>query len=276
MGATAPARAPGTDRRAPIFQGVFVHFYVFRFRALGLFAALLVQLGWVQVAVAWSGDAARQAFVCSVAADRLHLADKNRRDFEDGCKERLGGRILVVKPYRGPRPPPPGVSLATTLPSFADHIKACGITATQVGLEGTDRDDLVNGCMKRLQRKDEQARVAPGYFHTPNQGVIAVTHGPPRRVYAFFSVDNKCQSTGTTSIRVDTPPTNGKFEIVQGMSYPLYPTKDPRSACNKRLVRSVQVWYKPDDTYVGRDGATLTALFPGNLTKTIDLVFEIY
>jgi len=252
-----------------------VHFYNLRFRALGLFAVLAVQLGWVQSAAAWSGDAARQAFVCSVAADRLHLADKNRREFEDGCKERLSGRVLVVKPYRGPLPAPPGVSSATPPPSISEHRKVCRATATKLGLEGTDSDDLVIGCMKALELKDPQLRVAPGYFQTPKQGVIAVAHGPPRRIYAFFSVDKKCQPTGTTSIRVDTPPTQGKFEIVQGMSYPSYPAKDPRSACNKRLVRSVQVWYKPDDSYVGRDGATITALFPGNLTKTIDLVFEV-
>jgi hypothetical protein len=89
--------------------------------------------------------------------------------------------------------------------------------------------------------------------------------GPPvveQKIRYFHSIKPDCSTTGTVTVRVVNPPTNGRIDVRQNLDFPNFPRSNPRSTCNTTRVPSTEVWYVPNPGFAGADSATFEATYP--------------
>ena len=101
----------------------------------------------------------------------------------------------------------------------------------------------------------------------------AVPINTPRKLDAWADLNEDCSSRGETVLRVTAPPSHGKVEFKHGKDYPYFEKDNVRVVCNKKLVESTLIWYRPDVGYAGSDSLSISVLFPSGGTR--DMTYSI-
>jgi hypothetical protein len=91
----------------------------------------------------------------------------------------------------------------------------------------------------------------------PQSVALAVPGNTDRRLDAARSLNEDCSSVGKTVVKIAPKPAHGVAEIRYVDGYPNYPASNPRSACNKRAVAGVELWYRPEAGYAGDDSLSV-------------------
>ena len=96
--------------------------------------------------------------------------------------------------------------------------------------------------------------------------IVAVNKGAAsgvmQRINFHNTVHADCTSAGYPTVRIVTPPANGRLVIEPVMDYPQFPATNQRYPCNLKSVPGTAVSYLSNPGYVGPDTATVEALFP--------------
>jgi hypothetical protein len=84
------------------------------------------------------------------------------------------------------------------------------------------------------------------------------------RVVGFYTALNPdCTAQqGNFTVRVTKKPEHGSVETIDTMNFPSYSKENIRAKCNQHKVKGIQVNYKSEDKYLGKDELELLVLFP--------------
>jgi hypothetical protein len=86
--------------------------------------------------------------------------------------------------------------------------------------------------------------------------------GEERRISFVASLFPDCTSRGPIIARVTKAPAHGTVTSVNADSFPNYVATNRLSSCNEKKSPGLDVFYKPEDGYLGADEVTLFLIFP--------------
>ena len=92
--------------------------------------------------------------------------------------------------------------------------------------------------------------------------IKGASSGEKQKMGYFIGLNPDCTATGVPKVTFVTPPSHGTMTAEQGEDYPGYPTDNPRSACNRRKVPAVLLYYQSAPGYTGNDAAVVEVVFP--------------
>ena len=90
---------------------------------------------------------------------------------------------------------------------------------------------------------------------------VALAARPFKLVHVYF-LNPDCTSGGRIEIQVTSPPAHGRVAIHPATGYTVYPKANPRSQCNDRPTRGVDVIYTPSRGYDGPDSVEFRGIGP--------------
>jgi len=106
----------------------------------------------------------------------------------------------------------------------------------------------------------------PIQMRTVNKGALS---GVVQRINFYSEVHADCSSMGYPTVRIVSPPPNGRVLIEQSKDYPAYPQSNQRYTCNLNSVPGTAVSYLSNPGYVGPDSTIVEIVFPdGALWQT--------
>jgi hypothetical protein len=78
----------------------------------------------------------------------------------------------------------------------------------------------------------------------------------------YLAINPDCSLVEYPTVRLVSPPANGRVVISKGRGFPYFPPVNPRSACNRKRVPAMMVEYRPGPGYVGSDSFAIDVIFP--------------
>jgi hypothetical protein len=84
--------------------------------------------------------------------------------------------------------------------------------------------------------------------------------GRPLKISSINSTNPDCTTEGRVEIRVTQPPQHGRVTVRYTGVFPNFPASNVRSACNRRRVPGVEVYYVADKGYSGSDSVAIRAI----------------
>jgi hypothetical protein len=115
------------------------------------------------------------------------------------------------------------------------------------------------------------ACVPPPNAGIPQAGTVDVNKGALssviQRLNFYYELHADCTSAGYPTVRIVSPPANGRLLIESAMDYPTYPQSNQRYQCNLRMAPGTAVSYLSNPGFRGGDTATTEALFPNGLLR---------
>lgn len=80
-----------------------------------------------------------------------------------------------------------------------------------------------------------------------------VPSGANQQIDFFASVNPDCSSPGLPTVRLVDGPQAGTVTTDKGRDFMTFPRGNPRSACNKRRVAGVKMFYRSPKGFMGTD-----------------------
>jgi hypothetical protein len=88
-----------------------------------------------------------------------------------------------------------------------------------------------------------------------------VPSGEERKIGFVVALFPDCTSRGPIVGRVLKPPAHGAMTFAAAESFSSYPATNRLASCNDKKSPGLSIIYKPDDAYVGEDGAEIFLIF---------------
>jgi hypothetical protein len=84
-----------------------------------------------------------------------------------------------------------------------------------------------------------------------------------QRIGFYTALNPDCTAQqGNFTVRVTKKPEHGSVETIDTTNFPSYSKENIRAKCNQHKVKGIQVNYKSEDKYFGKDELELLVLFP--------------
>ena len=79
------------------------------------------------------------------------------------------------------------------------------------------------------------------------------TGGHKVKLFFTASVNPDCTNAGTSTVRITKAPEHGRVSVTQTREFGFFRESNPRSACNRRRVSGVGIYYTAQRGYSGYD-----------------------
>jgi hypothetical protein len=80
-----------------------------------------------------------------------------------------------------------------------------------------------------------------------------VVNGQSIKLRFISSINPDCSMTGYVTVNVTQQPQHGRVRMTRGSDFAYYSASNPRSACNRRRVQGVGIYYTAERGYTGHD-----------------------
>jgi hypothetical protein len=78
---------------------------------------------------------------------------------------------------------------------------------------------------------------------------------------SYFSMNSDCSGKAVPTVRIASPPANGRLILRRKLTYPSFPANNTYSKCNSRKVQGIVPEYHAMSGFVGSDTFTINAIF---------------
>ena len=94
------------------------------------------------------------------------------------------------------------------------------------------------------------------------------TGGHKVKLFFTASVNPDCSSAGDSTIRVTKSPEHGRVNVTRVREFGFFRESNPRSACNRRRVAGVAIYYTAQRGYTGYDTVGFEVYYPSGSRRS--------
>lgn len=111
--------------------------------------------------------------------------------------------------------------------------------------------------------------------NAPKPNFRAAPSSQKQMIGSVMSVNPDCTSIGYSFVKVVKAPQHGQFTTERGKDFASFPAENIRSACNKKKIPAVILYYKPNAGYTGLDFITIETVNPGGWFSRYEYIVKV-